>query len=210
MAVDMAAPVTGFFMLHVLLGVTPVVALSVGAVVPAVRTLYQALRYRRLNAFSTLMLVLLAATLVTVLVTGDARFVLARAAVMPLCGGGYGLVTNFLGRPLVFDVIGPFVTKGDATSLDSWEHCWDHDARFRRRLRLINTIWGVAFIASALTRVVVIYRVGLGVAVVAAQIPTVICVITLAVSTRVLVRPLVEAVRARPAPRVGADRVAAR
>jgi hypothetical protein len=197
MVIDMAAPVASFFVLHVLLGAGTILALCVGAVVAGLRTLYRAARLRRLSAFPLMMLVILAATLVLVFITGDPRLVLAKSAVIPAVGGSYGIITNFFGRTLLHDVAGPFVTKGDPRLTAAWQDCWEHDATFVRRLRLLNLIWGIGFVVSAVLRVVIIYRVPLDVAVLAGQVPTIVALLTLILLTRVLGGPLVAALRAR-------------
>ncbi|AFU00994.1 VC0807 family protein [Nocardia brasiliensis] len=198
MALDMAAPVVSFVVLHLVFGVSPVIALSIGAVVAGLRTVWRVLTERRLNAFSVMILVMLLATLLLVFITGDPRLVLAKSAVMPFVGGVYGLVTNYVGRAVVFDVVAPFVTKGEPGLVAAWEGGWAHDAQFRDRLRLINLLWGVGFIISAIARVVIIYSTPLEVAVFAGQLPTLVTLPVLIFTTVRLSGPLRAALRQEP------------
>lgn len=195
MALDMAAPVISFVVLHLVFGVSPVIALSVGAVVAGLRTVWRVATERRVNAFSVMILVMLLATLLLVFITGDPRLVLAKSAVMPFVGGVYGLITNYVGRAVVFDVVAPFVTKGDPRLIAAWEGGWNDDAHFRRRLRLINLLWGLGFIASAVTRVVIIYSTPLDIAVFAGQLPTLVTLPVLIFTTVRLAGPLRAALR---------------
>ncbi|MFC4121806.1 VC0807 family protein [Nonomuraea zeae] len=197
---DMAAPVISFFLLHFLLGFSPVLALTVGAVVAGLRTVYRSVRERRISAFPLMMLLVLAATLALVFVTGDARLLLAKGAVIPALGGAYGIATTFFGRTVLNDVVAPFVTKGDERLGAGWEECWREDAAFARRLRLLNLLWGIGFLTSAVVRVVVIYNVPLDVAVVAGQAPTLAALAILVLITRPLSAPLLAALRRRAAP----------
>ncbi|MFI6215144.1 VC0807 family protein [Nocardia brasiliensis] len=199
MALDMAAPVVSFVVLHLVFGVSPVIALSIGAVVAGLRTVWRVLTERRVNAFSVMILVMLLATLLLVFITGDPRLVLAKSAVMPFVGGVYGLITNYVGRAVVFDVVAPFVTKGEPRLVAAWEGGWAHDAQFRGRLRLINLLWGVGFIISAIARVVIIYSTPLDVAVFAGQLPTLITLPVLICMTVRLSGPLRAALRREPA-----------
>ncbi|MFG1751942.1 VC0807 family protein [Streptosporangium sandarakinum] len=196
---DMASPAVGFFLLHFLFGLSPVVALTAGAVVAGARTLYRSVRERRLSAFPAMMLLILAATLLLVFVTGDPRLLLAKSAVIPALGGAYGILTTFFGRTVLNDVVTPFVTKGDERLTAGWEDCWENDAAFARRLRLINLLWGIGFLTSAVLRVVIVYNVPLAVAVVAGQVPTLGGLVILILVTRPLSAPLLTALHTRAA-----------
>ncbi|MCO1580355.1 hypothetical protein M8C13_31820 [Crossiella sp. SN42] len=194
---DMAAPVLSYYLLHFLLGLDPVLALSAGALVAGVRTAVRSVRERRINAFSLMMVVMLGATLALVFVTGDGRLVLAKSAVMPFVGGLYGLATTFFGRTLIYDVGQPFVTRGDPARVAAWRECWARDPEFVRRIKLLNVLWGIGFVLSAVLRVVVVYRVPLDVAVLAGQIPTVAMLVVMAVSTWALGGPVRKALAGR-------------
>jgi hypothetical protein len=196
---DMLVPVAGYYALHVLLGVDAVVALTAGALVVGVRTAYRAWRDRRVNAFSVMMILLLAATVVLALVTGDGRLILAKSAVVPAVGGLYGIVTTAVGRTLLYDVAQPFVTRGRPAMVAAWQECWRTEPGFVRRLRLLNLLWGVGFVVSAVLRVVVIYQAPLDVAVLAGQVPTLGMLLVLAVVTRLLGPPLMRATRRKAA-----------
>ncbi len=206
MLLDMLTPVAGFYVLHVLFGVDPVLALTAGALAAGVRTGYRALRERRINAFSAMMMLLLAVTVLLVLVTGDGRLILAKSAVVPAVGGLYGIVTTVVGRTLLYDVAQPFVTRGDPELTAAWQECWRGEPAFARRLRLLNLIWGIGFVVSAVLRVVVIYQAPLDVAVLAGQAPTLGMLLVLAVVTRRLGPPLSYATRRRAAAARLADR----
>jgi hypothetical protein len=195
MVLDIATPVVSFYLLHFLFGVAPVPALTAGAVAVGVRTVWRAVRDRAVNAFSLMMLTLLGATVLLVFITGDPRLVLAKSAVVPFVGGLYGLATQFFGRTLSYDVAQPFVTRGDPALVSGWQAAWDTDAAFVRRLRLLNILWGIGFVFSAVVRVVLIYRLPLDVAVLVAQVPTVGTVLALGLTTWRLAPPLKRAAR---------------
>jgi hypothetical protein len=196
MVLDIATPVVSFYLLHFLFGIAPVPALTAGAVAVGARTVWRAVRDRAVNAFSLMTLVLLGATVLLVFITGDPRLVLAKSAVVPFIGGLYGLATEFFGRTLIFDVAQPFVTRGEPALVAGWRAAWDTDAAFVRRLRLLNILWGVGFVFSAVARVVLIYRLPLDVAVLVAQLPTIGTVLALGVTTWRLAPPLKRAARA--------------
>ena len=202
MLLDMAAPVIAFFALSVLFGIGPVMSLSVGAAAAGARTAYRCIKARRLTAFPLMIMVTLVGSLVLVFVTGDARLILAKSAVIPALGGTFGIITTFVGRTLINDVVTPFITKGDERLAAAWDDCWQNDPAFVARFRLLNLIWGIGFLTAAVLRVVIIYNVPLNVAVLAGQVPTLLGLLILIAITRFLGRPLFEALRARQAPAV--------
>jgi hypothetical protein len=195
----MAAPVLSYYLFHTLAGLSPVLALSIGAAAAGLRAIYRSIRQRRINAFSAMMVLILAATLVMVLITGDARLIIARSALIPAIGGIYGIITTFLGKTLLYDVAMPLVTVKDPVLVRAWQGCWAWDRKFARRLRLLNLLWGIGFLASAVLRVVIVYSVPLSVGVLAGQLPTVVMLVTLGMLTWPLGRPLMTAMRARAA-----------
>jgi len=195
MLFDIGAPVVSFIVLYLIFGVPPVLALSAGAFAAGLRVSYLAVRTRKISAFSILMLIIMAATLVLVFITGDSRLILAKSALIPFCGGIWGIVTNYVGRPLISDVAWPFITKGDARLEAGWQDCWEREPEFAARLRLINLIWGIGFLLSAVLRVIIIYHVPLSIGVFAGQAPTLLDLGLLIVLTRVLGKPLTASLR---------------
>lgn len=189
MLLDMLAPVASFYLLHYAFGVGPVIALTAGAVVAGLRGVYRAVTERRIDAFPLMMMVLLAVSVLLVFLTGDARLVLAKSAVTPIVGGLYGLVTNFFGRTVFYDVLTPFATKGDAGLLARWQAAWNTDPAFARRIRLLNVVWGVGFVLGGSARILVVYSVPLDIGVLAGQVPTILMVGGLITVTWALWRP---------------------
>jgi len=199
MLLDIAAPVISFVVLFLIFGVPPVLALSAGALAAGVRVLYQAVRARRISAFAILMLIVMAATIALVFITGDPRLILAKSALIPALGGTWGIITNFVGRPLILDVASPFITKGDPRLEAAWRDCWEREPAFAARMRLLNLIWGIGFLVSAVLRVVIIYHVPLSIGVFAGQAPTLLDLVLLIVITKALGRPLTAALQRQAA-----------
>jgi intracellular septation protein A len=196
---DMLAPVVSFYVLHFLFGVGPALALTAGAVVAGLRGAYRAVSERRIDAFPLMMMVLLAVSVTLVFLTGDPRLVLAKSAVTPIAGGLYGLVTSLFGRTVLYDVLTPFVTRGDPGLARRWNAAWDTDPGFVRRIRQLNVLWGIGFILGGTARIVVVYSVPLEIGVLAGLVPTVLMVGGLVLITWLGRRPLTAVLRpARP------------
>ncbi len=199
MLIDIATPVASFYLLHFVFGLSPVTALTLGAVAVGARTIWVAVRTRSVNTFSLMLIALLGATVLLVFITGDGRIVLAKSAVVPFVGGMFGLATSFFGRTLIYDVARPFATGGDPVLAAAWRESWEQDPAFVRRLQLLNVLWGIGFVTSAVLRVVLIYRLPLDVAVLAAQAPTLGMLLVLGTVTWRLAPPLARAMRTRAA-----------
>src|SRR5262249_35376300 len=66
-------------------------------------------------------------------------------------------VTCVVGRPIGYEVAKPIASRGDPLRLAAYERAWKHSATFRRVETLITLGWGLAFLADAILRVVVVF-----------------------------------------------------
>src|SRR4051794_32658301 len=92
---DLAAPVGGYYLLRAF-DVAPVWALTLGGLPPALRVLYLAVRHRRVDGMGVLLIV--AVSLATTLLTGDARLQLVRGAWFSVLIGVWMLASLRIGR----------------------------------------------------------------------------------------------------------------
>src|SRR5262249_14209094 len=60
-------------------------------------------------------------------------------------------------RPIGYEVAKPMASRGDPLRLAAYERAWDHSPTFRRVERLVTLGWGLAFLADAILRVVVVF-----------------------------------------------------
>lgn len=151
--VDVVAPVAIYYVLR-LLGVDQVLALLGGAAAPALRGAQVALRHRRLDALAGVTLSVIVLTVLTSFVTGDARFALARDAVITLAVGIWILVTLRSARPFIYTFSTAFM---GSTERGLWVECWDRSAKFRHGMRVHTVIWGVGMMIDAGIRVLMAY-----------------------------------------------------
>lgn len=151
--VDVVAPIVIFYVLRGL-GVDQVLALLAGAVAPAVRTVYVVVRHRTLDAIGALTLSVIALTVVTSLITGDARFALARDGVITAVVGVWILATLALARPFIYTFSTAFMGAAERAS---WEECWGRSSRFRHGMKVHTVIWGIGMIVDSAIRVIMAY-----------------------------------------------------
>lgn len=173
-----AAPPVVFYVLHGH-GVPDLVALAAGAVPPLVGALWTALRHRRPNGFALGVLAVTALGLLAALVSGSARELLVRGAVLSAPIGVWTLASLRSRRPLCFHTTRRLLPYRAALM----DRLWDADPRFRAAFRVITVMWGSVLLADSGLRVLMAYELpvavvpaletGLSIAtIVALQLPT--------------------------------------
>jgi hypothetical protein len=143
-------------------GASEIKALVLSGIFPALGVAYAVVRHRRLDAVGALVLLGIAVGTVLGLASGNARLVLVEGSVPT---GIFGLVC--LGslrtrRPLIFrfalEFIGPDTPKGR-----DFESRWQY-AGFRRVFNVMTIAWGVAYLAEAAARVIIVENTSAGTA----------------------------------------------
>ncbi len=146
-------------------GVGIVTALAISAVFPALETAATWIRVRYLDALGAISLTFIALGVGASLLSGDVHFALAKDSFFT---GIFGLI--FLGsllgpRPLMFYISRTFNTGGDPGRKAMWSERWAFP-RFRQVMRIMTTVWGVAFLSEAVVRIVLVYVVPVSAAIV--------------------------------------------
>jgi hypothetical protein len=156
MLFDIGAPIIVYFILHSL-GVGDVLALTIGGMVTAINAIVGTVRRRRLDSIGLLVVAEIALSIALLLVTEDPRILLIKPSFYVGFAAIYAFVTCFVGRPIGYEAAKPIATKGDPERLAAYERAWERSPEFRRKERVITAGWGVAFLADALLRVLVVY-----------------------------------------------------
>lgn len=139
-------------------GMSDVAALAWSALPPALNVLVQAVRHRRLNPVGVIVLVTIAAGLVTSLLSGDARFAVARDAIQSVAFGLLLAGSLVVGRrPLMFHVCRFFggAQRPDLPAL--MERQWDANPVFRRTLRRATGAAALVMALEATLRITLAY-----------------------------------------------------
>jgi hypothetical protein len=96
---------------------------------------------------------LLAAGAAGSLISGSVFFALIKESFLTGVFGALCLGSLFVQRPLLFYIVRQFVAGEDAERLAWWNGLWQYPD-FRRGMRFVTFVWGIAYIAEALLRVV--------------------------------------------------------
>lgn len=143
-------------------GVAAVPALILSAAGPLLEMAITALVKRRLDEISTIILIAIVVGIATSLFFDDPKFLLLKESVLTgLLGVGY-LVTLLTPRPAFFLLGRRFATGGDPGRVRWWNDWWRTSHGFRRTMRAMTAMWGLAFVVEAGVRVWLTYVLSIG------------------------------------------------
>ena len=137
-------------------GVGLLVAMAIATIFPVARGIISLVRKHRLDAIGTVSITFLLASIGVTFLTGDIHFTLLRGVVGT---GAFSLVcigSLAAPRPLMFYLGRQTVTRGDPVAEADWNARWQF-AGFRRVMRIITLVWGIAFAFEVTARVVIAY-----------------------------------------------------
>ena len=150
---DIAGPLAAYSLLRSA-GLSSVTALVASGARPAVGVTAGVIRHRRVDAIGILVLAGIAVGTVLGLLSGNPRLVLVEGSVPTAVFGLLCLASLWSHRPLIYrfalEFIGADTPKGrDFVSL--WRY-----PEFRHVFRLYTVVWGVAYLAEAAARVIIV------------------------------------------------------
>ena len=158
---DTAGPLVAYTMLRSA-GLSSVSALVLSGVLPGVAVLGSLIRHRRLDAVGVLVLAGIAVGTILGLVSGNARLVLMEGSVPTAVFGLLCLASLRSRRPLIFrfalDFMGPDTPRGR-----DFDGLWRYPG-FRRVFWLFTVVWGLAYLAEAAARIVIVETTSTGTA----------------------------------------------
>ncbi|MGW2474680.1 VC0807 family protein [Streptomyces sp. NPDC001665] len=156
--VDVALPLAAYYALKAA-GLSTFGALAWSSAVPAVRTVWGAVRERRLNGLAALMVSVNAVSLLLGLVAGDPRLMLLKDSGVSSIVGLAFLLSALRGRPMLTAGLRPWLTRGEAAKTAAWERLSAGSAAFRKAENRFTAIWGGALLTECALRAVGAYTV---------------------------------------------------
>jgi hypothetical protein len=190
--IDVVAPIVVYFALHAL-GVGDLLALTAGGLVAGANAIVTTVRRRRLDGVGLLVVLEIALSIVLLVTVRDPRILLIRPVFFAALGGLFALATCVVGRPLVYQTSRPLATRGDPVRAEAYALAWERSPEFRRVERLITAAWGVALLAEAILRVLIVFRFGpdqIGQSLLASQLPGIVLIVAAVAVTRSFVPTL--------------------
>ena len=158
---DIAGPLVAYQMLHSA-GLSNVSALVLSGVLPGIAVLGGLIRHRRLDAVGALVLAGIAVGSILGLLSGDARLVLLEGSVPTAVFGLLCLASLRSRRPLIFRFAHEFMGADTPRGRD-FDSLWQYPG-FRHAFWLFTVVWGVAYLAEAAARIVIVETTSTGTA----------------------------------------------
>lgn len=150
---DLVGPLVTYSVLRSA-GMSAVGALVLSGVVPALGVLLGVAHHRRVDVVGVLVLVGIAVGTVLGLASGSARLVLLEGSVPTAVFGAVCIGSLWTARPLMYwfaiELIGADTPKGRDFA-DKWRYIG-----FRHAFRVTTVVWGVAYLAEAIARVLIV------------------------------------------------------
>jgi len=150
---DIAGPLVAYALLRKA-GQSTVSALVLSGILPAFGVAIGLIRDRRIDAVGVLVLIGIAVGTLLGLLSGNARLVLLEGSVPTAVFGAVCLGSLWSSRPLIYrfahEFMGPDTPKGREFTM-YWQH-----AGFRHTFRVMTVVWGLAYLAEAGARVVIV------------------------------------------------------
>lgn len=152
---DVGLPIIAYYGLR-FFGFDEYISLLAGTLVAGARTLYVAVKARKLDAFAVFMLVTFTFGLAMTFVTGDARFLLVKDSFGTCLVGLIFLVTAFVGKPMVFYAARRFAGT-TPEKLAAMDRRYAEEPLFRRGFRTMSLVWAGGLLVEAAIRIPLIY-----------------------------------------------------
>ena len=145
---------TGAYSLLRSAGLSSVSALVLSGAFPALGIVAGLARHRRVDAIGVLVLAGIAVGTILGLVSGNARLVLVEGSVPTAVFGLLCLGSLWSRRPLIFRFALEFMGADTPRGRD-FDGLWQYPG-FRHAFRLFTVVWGVAYLAEAAARVIIV------------------------------------------------------
>ncbi|MBJ7289921.1 VC0807 family protein [Williamsia sp.] len=178
LTLDVALPLAAYFALTAS-GMAPVWALLCAAAVSVVVLLARWTRSRSISTLGALVLVRFALGVLVAVITGDARFVLAKDYLVTFGIAIFAAVSLNFERPFIARIRRDL--SGDRNGFDLR---WEASKPFRDEHRLLTWLWVAGLVIEVAIAVAVIYTAPLDVAVVVTNVLSPVTIITLIAVTQ--------------------------
>lgn len=150
---NIGAPIAVYYVLHGF-GVANVVALSVGAIFPALGAAYTLATKRRPDGVALFVLATIVASIAVSVTAHDPRFLLAKEGLITGVWGIWFVASARTRRPAAFVFARPLL---EVFAVRDVEALWQTSPGFRRIWRVSSMMWGTGLLADAAVRVVMSY-----------------------------------------------------
>jgi hypothetical protein len=158
---DIAGPLVAYSLLRSA-GQSAVTALVLSGAFPALGVIVSLIRHRRADTIGVLVLAGIAVGTILGLLSGDPRLVLVEGSVPTAVFGLLCLGSLWARRPLIYRFAIEFI-GADTPKGREFESLWQYHG-FRHAFRLYTVVWGIAYLAEAAARIIIVETTSTGTA----------------------------------------------
>ena len=156
LGVNLVAPIALYYGLSSA-GVGNLVALVVAAAAPGIGAAVKIVRERTLDQLAVIVMTTMLASIGVGILTGDARFILAKDGWLTGVWGVWFLLTARSHRPAAFVFARPLLEGRRVLINESWDSLWERSPTFRRVWRVSTLMWGLGLMVDAAIRIAMAY-----------------------------------------------------
>ncbi|MFD6163107.1 VC0807 family protein [Nocardia sp. NPDC060256] len=157
LARDIAVPGAAYFAMHAL-GYSDFAGLVAGTVVSAAMLIFLAIRSRRLEVMSAIILCGFVVGLALSLITGDPRLMIAKDSAATVLIGLAFLISAMIGKPLIYLAARKGIAAGGPAKLAEFEAAYRTNPDKRRAFTVLSVMWGAGLLGEAVLRIVLAYQ----------------------------------------------------
>lgn len=178
------------YLIYVVLGdngFSTMTALTASAIPPVILTVFTALRKHRLDLLGIISLITIVIAIATSMLTGNARFMLAKDGLLPLVIGLAMLISLLFAKPLIYQVTRKVFGVDNPAVIDRLDRAWRHEG-YRQQVRRCTAVAGVVLLFMVAIQVGGAFTLPIGVALPVLNVTQLVLAGALVVGIRTVLR----------------------
>ena len=133
------------------------VSLLLATLVPLLDNLFQIVKYRKADAFGLFMLTGFILSLLAFLLGGSEKLILLRESLVTGILGLIFIGSLFYSKPLIYHFAIRFSSNEESEQKGKFANHWEFPY-FRFVIRLMTAVWGIALLAEAVIKTILVYE----------------------------------------------------
>ncbi|WML57793.1 VC0807 family protein [Neobacillus sp. PS2-9] len=133
------------------------VSLLLATMVPLLDNLYHIMKHRKADAFGLFMLTAFVLSLLAFLLGGNEKLILMRESLVTGILGLIFIGSLFYSKPLIYHFAIRFSSNDESEQKGKFANNWEY-SYFRFVIRLMTAVWGIALLAEAVIKTILVYE----------------------------------------------------
>lgn len=133
------------------------ISLLIATLIPLLDNLFHIMKYRKTDAFGLFMLTGFVLSLIAFLLGGNEKLILMRESFVTGILGLIFIGSLFYSKPLIYHFAIRFSENKESEQRSKFANNWEI-SYFRFVIRLMTAVWGIALLAEAIIKVILVYE----------------------------------------------------